>query len=280
MDLNTAAGALPVSVLVFIALTIVLSIIVPVAFFIHLRNSGPVSFRPVLAGMAAFIIAVMVLERMLHLLVLQVDSPVSRFLSQGGVINALCYGLYGAFAAGIFEETARYIAYTTYLKQANGRRIPLLYGIGHGGMEAFLICTLPMLANFVTAAALRRRGLDDFLSGYPAADAAVLRETFTTFYTTPAASYLLAGVERILAFAIHVSLSVLVYIAVKNVKRRLLFPYAIMIHAVVDFVPALYQAGLITSVALVETYTAVSAIFLVFLARVLYKKNLMNLPEL
>ncbi len=280
MELTTTAGALPVFVLVCIALTVILSIIVPITFYLYLKHSGPVKRRPVLIGMAVFFCSAMVLERLLHILVLNIDTPLSRFLTRGGVINALCYGLYGAFAAGIFEETGRYLAYKTLLKEENGRRIPLLYGIGHGGFEAFLLCTLPMIANFVTAASLRRRGMEEFLSVYTPEEADVLRESFTQFYTTPATAYLLAGVERILAFAIHVSLSVLVYVAIKNRKARLMFPYAIFLHAVVDFVPALYQAGLIDSILIVELYTGIGALALTFLARVLYKKNLMNLPEI
>ncbi len=280
MNPATGAGDLPVSVLIFLGLTILLSIIIPVTFYLYLKHSGGVKHRPILIGMAAFFVSALILERILHYLVLNLDHPLSRFLTTGGVGNALCYALYGGFAAGIFEETARYIAFKTILKNENGRRIPLLYGIGHGGIEAFLLCTIPMLANFMTAVSLRNRGMDAFLAGYPQDQAELLRSTFSAFYTTPAAMYLLSGLERIFAFAIHVSLSVLVYIAVKNTRKKLFFPYAIMLHALVDYIPGLYQAGLIDSLWLVEAYTGMWAVFLSLMAFAMYRKNLMNLPEI
>ena len=51
--------------------------------------------------------------------------------------------------------------------------------------------------------------------------------------TTPAWMYLWSGFERVVAIAIHLSLSVLVYRGVRTGERRW-FPLAVLLHAGVD----------------------------------------------
>jgi uncharacterized membrane protein YhfC len=43
-----------------------------------------------------------------------------------------------SLTAGVFEETARYIAYRFLLKEHNMEN-GLIYGVGHGGIESIML---------------------------------------------------------------------------------------------------------------------------------------------
>lgn len=67
-------------------------------------------------------------------------------VSQG---NIWLYGLYGGLAAGVFEETGRFLAFRFVLRNRTARITSLVYGIGHGGIEAFLVAGLTMASNLI-----------------------------------------------------------------------------------------------------------------------------------
>ena len=164
----------------------------------------------------------------LHNLVLR--SPVGAAIQQ----NILLYALYGGLAAGLFEETGRLLAFRFVLKTRTARLTALSYGIGHGGIEAFLVMGLSMIANLSLGLA--------YTSGAPLpAEAAAAAETILS---TPAGMFLWGGLERLSAMALHMALSVLVFASVRTGRGRLLFPAAIAVHAGVNFAAVVANAHL------------------------------------
>ena len=69
-------------------------------------------------------------------------------------------------SAGVFEEGARWIVLTFFLKRARGWRAALQFGAGHGGVEAILVGLVVLLS---LAAMLALRSLDPASLGLPAA---------------------------------------------------------------------------------------------------------------
>lgn len=69
--------------------------------------------------------------------------------------------------------------------------------------------------------------------------------------------YLVSGIERIMAMAFHISMSVLVFAAVKQKGRGWYYPLAIGLHALLDLGAIAYQAGMIKSIIAVEGYVLV-----------------------
>ena len=78
--------------------------------------------------------------------------------------------------------------------------------------------------------------------------------------------------ERIGAVALHISLSVLVWFAVKNKKRFWLFPLAIVLHALVDAV-AVIMSRFVSNIWLIEAAVYLLAGVCVVLAVIVYKRN-------
>ena len=124
----------------------VLTVVVPVGImlFLHRRGGRWSSFA---VGAATFVLFAMVLEAIFHNLVL--GSALGPVI-QG---NIWLYGLYGGLAAGIFEEVGRFLAFKLVLRKQRDRVTALSYGIGHGGVEAFLLLGMTMVNNLIILSA-------------------------------------------------------------------------------------------------------------------------------
>lgn len=217
---------MPIVTIAAMVAVIILVIAVPLGtmLFLHKRGGAWTTF---LIGAGTFILFAMILEQLFHGLVL--------FSGIGAVIqgNIWLYGLYGGLAAGLFEETGRLLAFRFVLRRRQDRITSLAYGIGHGGIEAFLIVGLPMVNNLIL-------GLTYANAGTLPPEIAPLVETLLT---TPAGMFLWSGFERLYAVAAHMVLSVLVFASVRT-NRRWLYPAAILIHAGINCTAVVLNAYL------------------------------------
>jgi uncharacterized membrane protein YhfC len=134
--------------------------------------------------------------------------------------------------AGLCEETARYAVYRWWIKSARTWREALMFGAGHGGIEAILLGVLAGIA-FVQLAALR--GADLTTLPLTAEQLAVLQKQLADYWAAPWYFGLLGAVERALALCLHLSLAVLV---LQVFRRRQVWwlGAAILWHATVNAV--------------------------------------------
>ncbi|PKG23376.1 hypothetical protein CWS01_12220 [Niallia nealsonii] len=68
---------------------------------------------------------------------------------------------------------------------------------------------------------------------------------------------------RIFALSLHIALSLAVLYGVKQNQFKYIL-YAIIFHAIVNFLPALYQAGVIENFLLIELLLLIVAIFCIY----------------
>ena len=247
---------MPIAAIAAIAAVIILVIAAPLGIMLFLRKRGG-TWTAFLIGAGTFILFAMILEQLLHALVLFSGAMAAL---QG---NIWLYGLYGGLAAGLFEETGRFLAFRFALRGRKDRITSLAYGIGHGGIEAFLIVGLMMAANLVL-------GLT-YANGGTVPDEVV--PTAEALLATPAGMFLWSGFERLTAIALHMALSVLVFASV-HTSRRWLYPAAILIHAAVDFTAA--AANPYLPVAATEVLILLLTAMVALWAASIYKK----LPEI
>lgn len=153
----------------------------------------------------------------------------------GGALasNLWLYALYGGLMAGLFEECGRWCAFRLGRRWSRGPGDALMYGAGHGGIEAVLLAGTAMFNNLALSIALNRSGLEavEAMMG-PIPESSL--PGLASLTTTPAGMYLWSGFERLVAVALHISLSVLVYAAVCRRGGRIWLPAAVGIHALVD----------------------------------------------
>lgn len=218
--------------------SLLVSSLVPVFLFIYFRRKYKISFKSVGIGMLTFIIFAMILEQILHSVVMR-----NNLIRTG----TIAFALYGALAAGVFEETGRFISMKFVLKDKRQWQDGVAFGIGHGGIESIMIGTISNLSNLAIAELINSNKFNEMLTGLSGDSAAIksLETVRNTLINTSPALFAFSGVERIFAILIHIAGSILVLYAIKNKKIIYLF-IAILGHALVDFLPGLYQAGIIS----------------------------------
>ena len=237
----------PTLSIVFMAISAIVSIGLPIALGIiwHKRTGAKAS--SLFIGAAAFVVFAIILENICHRLV-----------------------LYGALAAGVCEETGRLCAFKLFFKKKDDRCESVMYGIGHGGVEAVMVSGLTMISYIAISAIINLSGGMAGLTvlGIGEDTASVLMTAFTG--TNPF-MYLVSGIERIMAMAFHISMSVLVFAAVKQKGRGWYYPLAIGLHALLDLGAIAYQAGMIKSIIAVEGYVLVFTALCALLAARVYR---------
>ena len=257
--------SVPTLSILFMALAALFAFAAPIVLLIYYKRKGA-EILPFFIGCAVFIVFALILEALAHKLILKGS------LGQTIQGNILLYALYGGLAAGIFEETGRFVAFKTVLKKKLGNdRNALMYGAGHGGIEAILTLGLAYIGNIVMSV-LINAGQTDMLTATATGEAAEqLKAVLDSLVTTAPWTYLLAIVERALAITTHICLSVLVFFAVKKPDKGWLFPTAILLHAALDGVMVILAAHLPT--VAVEGCLAVMVLGLVLLARAVWRQN-------
>ncbi len=211
------------------ALSAAAGIAIPVLLFILIRRKTGADVLPFFTGCAVMLVFALVLEQGFHALVL--SGGVEKRITGDTVL----YGLYGGLAAGVFEETGRLAAFLTVLKRYRGKDAnALMYGAGHGGFEALAVLSLTMAGNLSLAVMAKTGALNALPADVPAEAMTQLEDAVRLLSGTPAHTYLWGIAERLSAVILHVSLSVMVWFAVKR-RRWALYPAAVLLHAAVDF---------------------------------------------
>lgn len=250
-------GQVPTSVMFTIILVCAISFLIPLFSAVYLNRMKYAQWYPFFVGCLVMLVFALIFESTIHNMVF------SSAIGQSIRNNPWLYGLYGGLMAGLFEETGRLFAFKTALKnnQKNDANA-LMYGVGHGGLEMMVLFGVTMISNYIVASAINGNG--DFNALMQGADAAQMQSVVTTMVQTPAYMYFIGLFERILAFILQISLSVLVWIAVVKKGKKYLFPVAIGIHFLVDACAAIlssFNFSVFVIEAVIAVFTAVVAFY-------------------
>ena len=186
---------------------------IPCLLAVILIRRGNDGFRPIGIGVAAF-----VLSQVGHI-------PFNQFVllpalegwgigqTQSGW-KLLVMGIAVGFSAGIFEETARYLSFRFWLNKEPNTLLPIKYGVGHGGIEAFLLGILTLYALIQVLTLGGEGSLDSFSSE----QADLIRAQILAYWDVPWQHLLLGAWERVSAMIFHVGASLMVYKSVRKKK--------------------------------------------------------------
>lgn len=219
-------SAVPVLSMAGMAFSLAVSIGVPVALLVLLKKRTGAKLTSALYGAGTFILFALVLESLLHRLVFSVFGE--RLTG-----NLWLYVLYGGLAAGLFEEGGRWITMTFLMKQRLDRDNALMFGAGHGGVEAVLLIALAYVSNLAASVMINSGAMTGTLDALDEAASAETVAQLSALWTTPSWMFFAAGFERVAAIALQIGLSYLVYRAVKT-GRVTLWLLAVALHAGVD----------------------------------------------
>lgn len=241
---NMEFGTVSTSSMLFMLLTAVLGIALPLITAIIWCKKKHEPFTTVLIGAATFLLFAIVIEKPLQALVISLDSPVSQFVNARPVLWGIIVGLF----PGVFEETGRFVAFKTVLRKRKQRETGLSHGIGHGGFEALFILGITYIEYFVFAIMLNQGSfvelmiepVKDTLTPEVVKQITGIVEQITAF---SAATMGVALVDRLIAVLYHIGASIMVFYAVKDKKKWWLYPLSILIHTVIDGLLGLQLAG-------------------------------------
>ncbi|MDD4312527.1 MAG: YhfC family glutamic-type intramembrane protease [Eubacteriales bacterium] len=249
-------NTIPAMPIVMMAISALIGIAIPVVLYIIFRKKGA-NHLPFWTGCVTFVLFALVLEQLAYSFLMKTALWITV------ANNVWFYGIVGGFMAGLFEETGRFVAFKTVLRKQRGNDTnALMYGAGHGGIEAVALLSVSMIINVIFCLQYNA-GVPSSLGG--SAEALAIA-------AAPSALFLAGGVERMLAVTIHVSLSVLVWFAAKDGKKFWLYPLAILLHLVVDAVAVILK-GVGMGNWLIEGAVFVITLGLVFIAIAVWKKN-------
>ena len=247
-----------------LALDFLLGMALPILLAVWLVKKYNCRMEAILIGAGTFFLFALVLESIVHLVVLK-SFP---FIQQ----NVLYYAIYGGLMAGLFEETGRFLSMKFLLKKDNNHTA-LADGVGHGGMEVIMIFAMAMLSNLIIAIMANSGNMELLFKNAPADPAATAQvDTIVeSLRSAKPATYLIGLWERCSAMILHISLSVLVFTAVRKGGRFVwLFPAAILLHALLDGVAVMLNGQV--SMVLLEVIVMCMAIAIAGLAIAVYRK--------
>jgi uncharacterized membrane protein YhfC len=253
----------PVLSIVFMTLSAVVAIGLPLALCVIFYKKYHAKIVPMVFGAAGFIVSVLILERLVHTAV---------FAAYDLKQTPLVYITYGVLMAGIFEETARFVLFNILKRKYNGIETGLAYGAGHGGIESILIAGLPVVNAIVFSIIINTGNAGTVTAGLQGDLLEQTNAQIAALVTTPSYSFLVGGLERIFAITAQLSLSVIVFYSVYAKNKLWLYPSAVVLHAILDIPAAAMQAGLMKNIYLVEICTCIGAILVLVIAANIHKK--------
>lgn len=223
MEYQTISAASIAAMLV----TLMICLGLPVGLCIFWKLKSKAKLSAFFIGCGTFFLFALVLEQILHTVVFLI---LGRERLTG---NIWLYAVYGGLAAGIFEETGRFLAMRFCMSKSLNRQNAIMYGIGHGGIEAILITGMTYISNLVMAIMINGGGLDAMLAVLDESTADATYAQLSQLWELAPGAFLMAGVERISAITLHIALSWLVYRAVQE-KKPGFYALAVGIHFLVD----------------------------------------------
>ncbi|MBQ3905838.1 MAG: YhfC family intramembrane metalloprotease [Lachnospiraceae bacterium] len=244
-------------------------IAIPLALLLALKKKTDGTYKAFFWGCIIMFLFSFTLESICHSIIYKTA------IGQSIWNNTLAYAIYGGLMAGIFEETGRFFAFKFPLKkQLDKNSNALMFAAGHGGFEVFFILFFNMMNNLTYAAVMKHPDkMAEVFEHATAEQAEQIQSVYDALATTPYWMYLMNFVERSGALVIQFSLTVLVWFAVKKGgKKLLMFPLAIVLHALVDGGMVLVNEAT-QNVFLTEGFIWLLAIIYAILAIFIWKRE-------
>lgn len=176
-----------------------------------------------------------------------------------GLVELATIAAFLGLSAGFFEESARYLVYRWWARDARRWVDGMMMGAGHAGIESILLG----LSLALNVAALAGILAGRFTGLVPAEQWSLAQAQAEALFSGPLVVALMPALERAFALALHLSLSLLVMQVFVRGERRWWW-LAVGWHAVVDAVAVfLVREGGIYSAELAIGVMAVISVWIV-----------------
>ena len=263
-----------------LGLGVLLAVIIPIAIALIWKFWKHEKFTTILVGAATFVLFALILEKTIqNALVFPTtmglpDHAASQFINARPILWALVLGLF----PGVFEETGRFMAFKTVLRNRRNRETSISYGIGHGGIEVILVLGINYIVYIVYAVMINTgtfQGIIDQVAEQAPFQEEAIRALADQLAVFSFADLGVGMFERVFAFLFHVGASILVFYAARDKGRFWLYPLAILLHTALDSLAGLNMAKVVQLSAPALEAMVVAFGLLTFLGAyfLLYKKD-------
>lgn len=219
----------PIASIICMAVSALICFGLPIGLCIYAVKEKKARLGSVAIGAMTFIVAVQLVERLVHQLLAAVIGPL--------LSNLLFYGIYAALMAAVFEETARFLAFKFLMKNNVNEENAFAYGVGHGGMEAIMVTGAVMINDISISLAINQGSMNELFETLDE----TAKSNLSALWTESPFLFLTGGIERIAAVAIQIALSLLVYKMFETGKKDF-FILALVCHFAVDFLTVMVSA--------------------------------------
>lgn len=249
-----------------IIIACLVGIALPIGMLIFGAAKLKADIRAFLAGGAAYILFVVIIEAAFQGFVFSTSFGDT-------ILENLSYmAVYDGFVAALFEETGRLLVFCTILRPLMKRDVnALMYGAGHGGVEAMVVLGFSMINNLKWTYYINTGRMDVLTSGITKDALTAVENMIREFLDTPGYLYLLGSVERIFTVAVQLALSVLVWFAVRKKNVRY-FVMAFLCHMLMTTGAEMLRMSELNPV-LAQVCIGLLAAAVVFCAKWVWKKN-------
>ncbi|HAP31474.1 MAG TPA: YhfC family intramembrane metalloprotease [Firmicutes bacterium] len=213
--------------IIFMSISLLVIITFPLGLAVYLYRKEKIALKAILVGVLVFIVFQLLTR--LPILSALGNQPWFRELSASSLLFSAL--LVGGLSAGLFEETGRYLGFRYFLKDKLSWQNGIAFGIGHGGIEAIVLVGLAYINNIVFSIMINQGLFDSAIAPQLGTEMAAFVKS--QLISTPPATFLLGGLERLLTIIIHIALSLLVLYAVISKKLAYLV-YAILLHTMLN----------------------------------------------
>jgi uncharacterized membrane protein YhfC len=217
-----------------------LMIAMPIALVVILTRRWNLAWRVWWIGAATF-----VLSQMGHIPFNGLASPLFdqfAIISLHPSLQLLIKAVFLGLSAGLFEEGARYLVLRFWLKDARSWRSGVLFGAGHGGMEAILV---GLLASYAAIQIITlSNATPEQLAQLVGADKVALAQSqLAAALSVPWYATLLGALERFFTLPCQIAMAVMVMQAFTRKKFAWLL-VAIGYHTLLDGLVVFLQPSL------------------------------------
>lgn len=256
-------GTVSAANIIGMVFSLVVSVGLPIVLGIIVYKKTHAKVSSCFIGAGIFVVFALILEQIMHTIVLAINPAFQS--------HTVLFGLYAALAAGLFEETGRLVAMKFFMKKNLDKGNALMYGVGHGGVEAILLVGLTYVNNIVIAIMINAGTIQLSMSQLEPAMQKATYQQLQPLWMSPSYVFYMAGVERVAAVILQICLSVLVYKCVKTGQKKFIAG-AILLHFLVDFVTVV-TAGFGMPMWAVEIEVVVIAAIIAWGVVKIYRKD-------
>ncbi len=222
----SSLGPVPTSSIVFIAITLLITLILPLIIWVVLAKKVKGITPAIIAGALGFYIPQIVIR--LTLLQLFSMMPQYQEFTQN---NPIVYALLLGFSAALFETAGRLVVFFV-MKNRLSYHFGLGAGFGHGAIEAMYLVGLTYINNLVIVFIINSSGAAGLAQMLGDADMAT--GLIDTIVATEPSMFLVAGFERIFATLFHIAMSLIICYGITAKKLPICIAIVMVAHTVID----------------------------------------------